>query len=339
MVGRRIVEMVEEDLTVDKILTREAFENAIRVNAAVGGSTNFIVHLLAIAGRAEVPVELDDFDRLGSRMPLLVNLMPSGKYLMEDFFYAGGVPAVIREIRDYLHLDALTVNGKSIGENTADAPCYNRDVIAGIDKPLQEEAGITIVRGNLCEEGGIIKPSAATPELMQHRGRAVVFETIEDYNERIDNPDLDVDETSVLVLKGVGPRGYPGMPEVGNMGLPKKLLENGVRDMVRISDGRMSGTAFGTVFLHLSPESAIGGTLALVQNGDMIEVDVKNRRLHLDITDEELARRRKGWSPPEPASDRGYVHIYINHVQQAHLGADLDFLVGKSGSIVKRESH
>ena len=339
MVGRRIVEMVEEDLTVDKILTREAFENAIRVNAAIGGSTNFIVHLLAIAGRTGIPVELDDFDRLGSRMPLLVNLMPSGKYLMEDFFYAGGVPAVISEIRDNLHLDALTVNGKSIGENTADAPCYNRDVIAGIDKPLQEEAGITIVRGNLCEEGAVIKPSAASPELMQHRGRAVVFETIEDYNERIDSPDLDVDETCILVLKGVGPRGYPGMPEVGNMGLPKKLLENGVRDMIRISDGRMSGTAFGTVFLHLSPESAIGGTLALVQDGDMIEVDVKNRRLHLDITDEELARRRKGWSPPEPASDRGYVNLYINHVQQAHLGADFDFLVGKSGSIVKRESH
>lgn len=339
MVGRRIVEMVEEDLTVDKILTREAFENAIRVNAAIGGSTNFIVHLLAIAGRAEVPVELDDFDRLGSRMPLLVNLMPSGKYLMEDFFYAGGVPAVIKEIRDYLHLDALTVNGKSIGENTADAPCYDRDVIAGIDKPLQEEAGIAVVRGNLCEEGAVIKPSAATPELMQHRGKAVVFETIEDYNERIDSPDLDVDETSVLVLKGVGPRGYPGMPEVGNMGLPKKLLENGVRDMVRISDGRMSGTAFGTVFLHLSPESAIGGTLALVQDGDMIEVDVRNRRLHLDIPDEELARRRKGWSPPEPVAERGYVNLYINHVQQAHLGADFDFLVGKSGSIVKRESH
>ena len=339
MAGRRIVEMVREDLRVSKILTREAFENAIRVNAAIGGSTNFIVHLLAIAGRTQVRVELDDFDRLGSRMPLLVNLMPSGKYLMEDFFYAGGLPVVIQEIREYLHRDALTVNGKSIDENTTGAECYNRDVIAAMDKPLMEESGIAVVRGNLCEDGAVIKPSAATPELMQHRGRALVFESIEDYHAKIDRPDLDVDENSVLVLKGVGPRGYPGMPEAGNIGLPKKMLEQGVEDMVRISDGRMSGTAFGTVFLHVSPESAIGGNLALVQDRDMIEVDVKGRRLHLDVSDAELAKRRKAWSPPAPASDRGYVNMYVNHVQQAHLGVDLDFLVGQSGSVVKRESH
>jgi dihydroxy-acid dehydratase len=339
MAGRRIVEMVRDDLRVSKILTREAFENAIHVNAAIGGSTNFIVHLLAIAGRAQVRLELNDFDRLGSRMPLLVNLMPSGKYLMEDFFYAGGLPVVIQEIREHLHLDALTVNGKSIGENTEGTECYNRDVIAGIGTPILEEAGIAVIRGNLCEDGAVIKPSAATPELMQHRGRALVFESIEDYHEKIDRPDLDVDENSVLVLKGVGPRGYPGMPEAGNIGLPKKMLEKGVEDMVRISDGRMSGTAFGTVFLHVSPESAIGGNLALVQDGDMIEVDVKGRRLHLDVSDAELAKRRKAWSPPAPASGRGYVNLYVNHVQQAHLGVDLDFLVGQSGSVVKRESH
>ncbi len=339
MAGRRIVEMVRDDLRVSKILTRKAFENAIRVNAAIGGSTNFIVHLLAIAGRAQVRLELDDFDRLGSRMPLLVNLMPSGKYLMEDFFYAGGLPVVIQEIREYLHLDALTVNGESIGENSAGAKCYNRDVIAGIDRPILEEAGIAVVRGNLCEDGAVIKPSAATPALMQHRGRALVFESIEDYHEKIDRADLDVDENSVLVLKGVGPRGYPGMPEAGNIGLPKKMLAQGVEDMVRISDGRMSGTAFGTVFLHVSPESAIGGNLALVQDGDMVEVDVKGRRLHLDVSDAELAERRKNWTPPAASSDRGYVNLYVNHVQQAHLGADLDFLVGRSGSVVKRESH
>jgi dihydroxy-acid dehydratase len=339
MAGRRIVEMVKEDLKVSRILTREAIENAIRVNAAIGGSTNFIVHLLAIAGRAQVRLELEDFDRLGSRMPLLVNLMPSGKYLMEDFFYAGGLPVVIKEIAEHLHRDALTVNGKSISENTAAAECFNRDVIAGVDQPILEEAGIAVIRGNLCEDGAVIKPSAATPELMQHRGRALVFESIEDYHAKIDRPDLDVDKDSVLVLKGVGPRGYPGMPEAGNIGLPKKMLEEGVEDMVRISDGRMSGTAYGTVILHVSPESAIGGNLALVQDGDMIEVDVKGRRLHLDVSDAELAERRKAWSPPAPASDRGYVNLYVNHVQQAHLGVDLDFLVGRSGSVVERESH
>jgi dihydroxy-acid dehydratase len=339
LAGCRIVEMAREGLALSKILTRLAFENAIRVNAAVGGSSNFVVHLLALAGRAGVPLDLDDFDRLGSRMPLLVNLMPSGQYLMEDFYYAGGLPVVIQELKDYLHLDALTVNGKTLGENTAGAPCYNREVIASIDQPLKEEAGLAVLRGNLCENGAIIKPSAASPHLMQHRGRAVVFETIEDYHERIDSPDLEIDETCVMVLKGVGPKGYPGMAEVGNMALPRKLLEKGVTDMVRISDGRMSGTAFGTVVLHVSPESAIGGTLALVQNGDMIELDVKNRRLHLDVAPDALAARRETWTPPAAHDTRGYVKLYVEHVQQAHTGVDLDFLVGKSGSVVKRDSH
>ena len=339
MSGRRIVEMVQEELCLSKILTREAFENAIRVNAAIGGSTNFIVHLLAVAGRVGIELTLDDFDRLGSHMPLLVNLMPSGEFLMEDFYYAGGLPVVMQELKDHLHLDALTVNGKTMAENAAEAVCYNREVIATNDAPLIEEAGIAVLRGNLCEDGAIIKPSAASPELMQHRGRAVVFETIEDYHARIDDPDLDVDESCVLVLKRVGPKGYPGMAEVGNMGLPKKLLEQGVTDMVRISDGRMSGTAYGTVVLHVSPEASVGGTLVLVQNGDMIELDVANRRLHLDVPAEELAARRAAWQPDPPHDSRGYVSLYVNHVQQAHQGVDFDFLVGKSGSVVERDSH
>ena len=264
LTGVRIVEMVKEELLLSKILTRKAFENAIIVNAAIGGSTNFVLHLLAIAGRMGIELNLDDFDKLGSQMPLLVNLMPSGKFLMEDFYYAGGLPVVIKELEDHLHLDAKTASGKTLGIDTQDAPCYNRDVIAEIDKPLIEAAGIAVLRGNLCEGGAIIKPSAATPELMSHRGRAVVFEDYDDYHDRIDDPDLDVDETCVLVLKSVGPIGYPGMPEVGNMGLPKKVLEKGIRDMVRISDGRMSGTAYGTVVLHVAPESAAGGVLALV---------------------------------------------------------------------------
>lgn len=337
--GRRIVEMVKEDLKLSKILTREAFENAIVVNAGVGGSTNLIIHLLAIAGRIGVDLQLDDFDKIGSKIPLLLNLMPSGNYLMEDFFYAGGLPAVIKELSAHLHLGAITVNGRSIGENVERAECYNREVIASIEAPIQEEAGIAVLRGNLCEDGSVIKPSAASKSLMTHRGRAVVFESIEEYHATIDNPDLDIDETCVMVLKGVGPVGYPGMPEMGNMDLPVKLLEKGIKDIVRISDGRMSGTAYGTVILHVSPESAIGGTLALVQNGDMIELDVPNRRLHLDVPEAELERRRAAWKSPEPHTDRGYVKLYVQSVQQAHLGADLDFLVGKSGSVVKRELH
>src|SRR5690606_1700706 len=337
--GRRIVEMVKEDLKLSKILTREAFENAIVVNAAVGGSTNFIIHLLAIAGRIGVDLSLEDFDALGSKIPLLVNLKPSGKYLMEDFFYAGGLPVVLNELKDIIHSDAITVNGKTIGENNANAICYNREVIASIDSPFQPEAGIAGLRGNLCPDGAVIKPSAASKRLMKHRGKAVVFETIEDYHSRIDDPNLPIDEDSVIVLKGVGPKGYPGMPEVGNVDLPEKLLRKGVKDIVRISDGRMSGTAYGTVVLHVSPESAVGGTLALVQDGDMIELDVENRRLHLDVSDEELERRRKAWTPPEPMATRGYVKFYIDHVQQANLGADLDIMRGGSGAEVTRDLH
>lgn len=337
--GRRIVEMVKEDLRLSKILTREAFENAIIVNAGIGGSTNFVLHLLAIAGRIGIPLELEDFDRLGSRIPLLLNLMPSGKYLMEDFFYAGGLPAIISELKEYLHLDQITANGKSIGENTAKARCDDRKVIASIDQPLKPEAGIAILRGNLCEQGAVIKPSAATEELLTHRGKAVVFTSVDDYHSRIDDPDLDIDADSIMVLQGGGPKGYPGMPEVGNMEMPRKLIDQGVTDMVRISDGRMSGTAFGTVVLHVAPESAVGGTLALVQDGDYIELDVPNRRLHLDIPDEELARRRAAWSPPQKLTERGYVSLYINHVQQADRGADLDFLVGGSGDYVPKDNH
>ena len=337
--GRRIVEMVKEDLKISKILTRQAFENAIVVNAAVGGSTNFLIHLLAIAGRIGVELDLADFDKIGSKIPLLVNMKPSGKYLMEDFYYAGGLPVVIKELKKYLHNDAITVNGKKIGDNNAENICYNNDVIATIEEPFQKEAGIAVLKGNLCEGGAIIKPSAATPKLMKHRGKAVVFESMEDYHERIDNPNLDIDENSVIVLKGVGPKGYPGMPEVGNVDLPEKLLKKGVQDMVRISDGRMSGTAAGTVVLHVSPESAIGGTLALVKNGDMIELDVVGRKLHLDITEEEMAKRKAAWVAPEPLAVRGYVKFYIDHVQQANLGADLDVLRGGSGSDVTRDLH
>lgn len=269
------MEMVKEDLKLSKILTRKAFENSIVVNAGVGGSTNLIIHLLAIAGRIGVELKLEDFDLIGSKIPLLVNLKPSGKYLMEDFYYAGGLPVVIKELKKYLHNDAITVNGKTIGDNNVNPVCYNTEVIATIEKPLQDHAGIAVLKGNLCENGAIIKPSAATKELMKHRGKAVVFETMEDYHARIDDPNLDIDENSVIVLKNVGLVGYPGMPEVGNVDLPLKLLKKGIKDMVRISDSRMSGTAAGTVVLHVSPESAIGGTLALVKDGDMIELDVE----------------------------------------------------------------
>ncbi len=337
--GRRIVEMVKEDLKLSDILTRKAFENSIMVNAGIGGSTNLIIHLLAIAGRIGVDLKLEDFDTIGSKIPLLVNLKPAGNYLMEDFYYAGGLPVVIHELRQFLHQDTMTINGKSIGENNDHPPCYNRDVIASIAAPLQQEAGIAVLKGNLCENGAVIKPSAATPALMKHRGRAVVFETMEDYHARIDDPDLDIDENSVIVLKGVGPVGYPGMPEVGNVDLPEKLIRQGVKDMVRISDGRMSGTAAGTVILHVSPESSIGGTLALVKDGDIIELDVANRRLHLDVSDEELQQRKAAWVPPPPMAKRGYVKFYIDHVQQAHLGADLDLLQGGSGAEVSRDLH
>ena len=337
--GRRIVEMVKEDLTMSKILTRKAFENAIVTNAAVGGSTNLIIHLIAIARRIGVDLKLKDFDAVGSHIPLLVNLMPSGKYLMEDFFYAGGLPVVMKELGNLLHQDIITANGKTFRENYVKAKCYNDEIISKIDKPLQENAGIAVLKGNLCENGSVIKPSAATKRLMKHTGRAVVFESMEDYHERIDHPDLDIDENCVIVLKGVGPKGYPGMPEVGNVDLPEKLILKGVKDMIRISDGRMSGTAYGTVVLHISPESTVGGTLAVVQNGDTITLDVEKRLLQLNISNEELAERKAEWKAPKPMATRGYVRIYLDHVEGADVGADLDVLVGGSGSKVDRDLH
>lgn len=337
--GRRIVDMVWGNLKLSDILTRKAFENSIIVNAAVGGSTNLIIHLIAIARRIGVKVNLEDFDELGAKIPLLVNLMPSGKHLMEDFFYAGGLPVVMKEMEELLHSDIITANGKTFTENYAKARCYDDNIIKTLDNPLQQEAGIAVLKGNLCENGAVIKPSAATPKLMKHKGKAVVFESMEDYHERIDLPDLDIDEKSVIVLKGVGPKGYPGMPEVGNVDLPEKLIKKGVKDMVRISDGRMSGTAYGTVVLHVSPESSIGGNLALVQNGDLIELNVEKRLLQLHVSNLELEKRKAAWKAPDPLATRGYVKIYLDHVEQAEKGADLDVLVGKSGSKVDRDLH
>ena len=338
--GRRIVQMVRENLTLDKILTREAFENAIIVNAAVGGSSNFIIHLTAIAGRIGVKLNLEDFDTIGSKIPMLLNLMPSGQYLMEDFYYAGGLPVILHELKDRLHKNVITVTGNNHHENiVGNTSTYNRNVIAALDSPFIAEAGCVVLKGNLAVNGAVMKPSAASPELMKHKGRAVVFESIEDYHERIDAPDLDIDETCIMVLKYVGPVGYPGMPEVGNMALPKKLLQKGVTDMIRISDGRMSGTAYGTVVLHVSPESAIGGNLALVQNGDIIELDVSQRKLHLHVSDDVLLERKKAWVAPQPAATRGYVSMYIKHVMGSDKGADLDFLQGNSGHVVVRDSH
>ncbi|MCF0058351.1 IlvD/Edd family dehydratase [Dyadobacter sp. CY356] len=338
--GRRIVQMVKDDLRLSQILTREAFENAIMLNAAIGGSTNFVIHLLAIAGRIGVDLSLDDFNALCEKIPLLLNLQPSGGYFMEDFYYAGGLPVVIKEMLSLLHQNAITANGKTVAENCASAECFDSEVIATLEEPVKDLTGLAVVRGNLSVNGAVIKPSASLkPELMQHRGKAVVFEDIDDYKARLDDPNLDVDENSILVLKNVGPKGYPGMPEVGNMSLPKKLLAKGVIDMVRISDGRMSGTGFGTVVLHISPEAAVGGVLALVQDGDYIELDVENRKLNLEVSDEELERRRALWKPLEMGYNRGYVNLHINHVMQAHVGADLDFLRGGSGDKVTRDSH
>jgi len=339
MAGRRIVDMVREDLRMSKVLTRQAFENAILVNGAIGGSTNAVVHLLAIAGRVGIELTLDDWDRLGRDMPCLVNLMPSGKYLMEDFYYAGGLPVVIREIGRHIHKQALTVNGHSIWDNVKDAVNYNPEVITPLAKPFKPHGGIAVLRGNLAPLGAVLKPSAATPRLLKHKGRAVVFEDIDDLHKRIDDPALEVDASSVLVLKNCGPKGYPGFPEVGNFALPAKLLKKGVTDMVRISDARMSGTAYGTVVLHTAPEAAAGGPLALVEQGDLIELDVERRRIQLHVPDDELARRRKRWKPLKPHSDRGWVKLYCDTVLQADRGVDLDFLVGKSGAKVGRESH
>ncbi|HLX92862.1 MAG TPA: IlvD/Edd family dehydratase [Puia sp.] len=337
--GRRMVEMVKENLLPSKILTRKAFENAIRVNSAIGGSTNFVIHLLAIAGRIGIPLKLEDFDALSASIPLIANLQPSGQYFMEDLYYAGGLPAVIKELLPLLHQGCLTANGKGIGENVRDAICYNREVIGSTSAPFKHESGLAILKGNLCENGAVIKPSAASPHLMRHTGKAVVFEDIDDYKARIDHDDLDVDVNSILVLKNVGPKGYPGMPEVGNMGLPKKLLASGVTDMIRISDGRMSGTGFGTVVLHVSPEAAEGGHFALVRSGDLISLDVQSRKLQLLVSDEELGKRRSAMTGSFSIASRGYVSLYQRHVEQAHLGADLDFLRGASGSEVTRDSH
>jgi dihydroxy-acid dehydratase len=339
--GRRIVEMVREDLVMSKILTREAFENAIRANAAIGGSTNAVIHLIALARRVGVELNLEDWDELGSNVDCLLNMMPSGDHLMEDFYEAGGLPAILRELGEQglLNKDALTVNGQTIWQNNERAPCWRREVIHASDTPFKEKAGIAVLRGNLCPDGAIIKPSAASPHLLQHTGRAVVFETIEDFHEQIDDEDLDIDETCVMVLKHCGPKGYPGMPETGNMALPPKLLQKGITDMVRISDARMSGTAYGTVVLHITPEAAAGGPLALVQTGDLIELDVPARRLELKVDAAELERRRAAWSAPEPAAKRGYTKLYVDHVNQASDGADFDFLVGSSGSAVPRDNH
>jgi dihydroxy-acid dehydratase len=331
--------MVREDLTMDKILTRQAFENAIRTNAAIGGSTNAVVHLIALAKRIGVELSLEDWE-LGSNVPCLVNLQPSGEYLMEDFYYACGLPAVLKQLGEQglLHREALTVNGKTIWDNVRNAPNYDEKVITTFAEPFKPKAGIAVLKGNLAPNGAVIKPSAATPHLLKHRGRAVVFENIEELHAKIDDESLDIDEHCVMVLKGAGPKGYPGFAEVGNMPLPKKVLQKGITDMVRISDGRMSGTAYGSVVLHVSPEAAAGGPLAFVQTGDMIELDVDARRLHLDVTDEELARRRAAWQPPAPPT-RGYYKLYVEHVLQADQGADLDFLVGSSGAPVPRDSH
>ncbi len=339
MAGRRIVDLVKQDIKISQILTREAFENAIKTLAAIGGSTNAVIHLIAMAGRLGLELKLEDFDRLGSDLPCLVNLQPSGKHLMEDFCYAGGLPVVMKEIKDHLHLDAMTANGFTIGENIADAVNYNTDVIMPLDKPFKDKAGIVILRGNLCPRGAVIKPSAATPALLQHTGRAVVFENIEEFHATVDNEDLDIDETCVMVLKNCGPKGYPGMAEVGNMPLPQKILRRGITDMVRVSDARMSGTAYGTTVLHTAPEAAAGGALAIVQNGDLITLDVAGRSLHLHVSDEEIAKRLAKWKPLEPRLTSGYWKLYTDTVLQADEGCDLDFLRGKRGAFVPRDNH
>jgi len=341
MAGRRIVELVDDDVRISDIVTREAFENAIRVNGAIGGSTNAVIHLIALAGRLGVELSLDDWDRLGREVPTIVDLMPSGRFLMEDFYYAGGLRPVLRALGDagLLHCDAMTVSGETIGASCRDAPTYDAEVIRPFDNPVTPQGGVAVLRGNLAPDGAVLKPSAASAHLMSHRGRAVVFENIEHYHERIDEPALDIDESCVMVLKNCGPKGYPGMAEVGNMALPSKLLKQGVSDMVRISDARMSGTAYGTVVLHIAPEAAVGGPLALVRDGDMIELDVAAGRLHLDVSDEALDSRRTSWTPPQAGAHGGYEGLYVTHVLQADKGCDFDFLVGKRGAAVPRHSH
>ncbi|MCU1525440.1 MAG: dihydroxy-acid dehydratase, partial [Microbacteriaceae bacterium] len=339
--GRLAVELALEGRTISQVITRESFHNAIVTLAAIGGSTNAVVHLLAIAGRLGIELSLNDFDRIGSGVPLLVNLQPAGKYLMEDLFRAGGLLTVLDQVKDLLDPAAITITGRPFVDYLGDQRIWDDDVISTREDPLKDDAGIAVLRGNLAPDGAIIKPAAASPELLVHRGKAVVFETIEDLHARIDDPDLDVDASSVLVLRGCGPRGYPGMPEVANMPLPEKLLKQGVRDMVRVCDGRMSGTAYGTVVLHVAPEAAAGGLLALVEDGDYIVLDVPNRRLELDVPQDEIDRRRvskvtlDGFAAPT----RGWEKLYVDHVLQADSGADLDFLIGASGAVVSRESH
>ncbi|MDF0599204.1 L-arabinonate dehydratase [Psychromarinibacter sp. C21-152] len=339
--GRRIVQMVKDDLKPSDVMTRQAFENAIRTNGAIGGSTNAVIHLMAIAGRAGVDLTLDDWDRLGRDVPTIVNLQPSGKYLMEEFFYAGGLPVVLKRLGEggQLHKDALTVSGATIWDEVAEVVNWNEDVIRPVDRALTAQGGIAVLRGNLAPDGAVVKPSAASPELMQHRGRAVVFEDIDDYKAKIADDALDIDETCIMVLKMCGPRGYPGMSEVGNMGLPPKVLRKGITDMVRISDARMSGTAYGTVVLHTSPEAARGGPLAIVQDGDMIEIDVAARRIHLDVPDDEIARRLAAWTCPEAPPESGYARMFYDHVEGADTGADFDFLKGCRGAAVPKDSH
>ncbi|MGY3670829.1 L-arabinonate dehydratase (plasmid) [Marinovum sp. KMM 9989] len=341
LTGRRIVQMVKDDLKPSDIMTRAAFENAIRTNGAIGGSTNAVIHLMAMAGRVGIDLTLDDWDTLGRDVPTIVNLMPSGKYLMEEFFYAGGLPVVLRRLGEAgkLNKDALTVSGGAVWDEVKDAKNWNEDVILPVDKALTAQGGIAVLRGNLAPDGAVLKPSAASPSLMAHRGRAVVFEDIDDYKAKINDDALDIDETCVMVLKNCGPRGYPGMAEVGNMGLPPKVLKKGITDMVRISDARMSGTAYGTVVLHTAPEAARGGPLAVVRDGDMIELDVANRRLHLDIPEAELQARLDAWTPPETRPTGGYEQMFYEHVQGADTGADFDFLVGSRGNAVPKDSH
>ncbi|MFJ3798998.1 IlvD/Edd family dehydratase [Streptomyces sp. NPDC090088] len=339
--GRLAVDMVAADRRPGTFLTRASFHNAIVALAAVGGSTNAVVHLLAIAGRLGIDLTLDDFDRIGSRVPVLVDLLPAGRFLMDDFHRAGGLLAVLREVRDLLDPEALTVTGTPLVDHLDDAPIWDPEVIRTREKPLVAEGGIAVLRGSLAPQGALVKPAAASPHLLRHRGKAVVFDSIEDFHARVDDPDLDIDADSVMVLRGCGPKGYPGMPEVSNMPLPRKLLEQGVRDMVRVCDGRMSGTAYGTVVLHVTPEAAAGGPLALVRTGDIISLDVQARRIDLEVPADELARR----TPNEAtvagfaAPGRGWERLYVDHVQQADTGADLDFLTGSSGSEVSRESH
>jgi dihydroxy-acid dehydratase len=340
--GARAVELVYEDLRPAKIMDRAAFENAIRVNAAIGGSTNAVIHLIAIAGRLGVSLSIDDFDALARPVPTLVNLMPSGRHLMEDFCYAGGLPVVMNELAEagLLNTDQITVTGQSVAHNVAGAKCWDRDVIRTVDEPFQPPGtGTAVLRGNLCPGGAVIKQSAASPDLMKHRGRALVFDSPEEYHAVCDEDDFDVSASDVIVVRYAGPKGYPGMPEVSNVSLPAKLLKQGVSDMVRICDGRMSGTGFGTVVLHVSPEAAIGGPLALIKTGDTIELDVPARTLHVDVSDEELGRRRAAWSPPAPKARSGYTWLYTEHVLQADAGADFDFLLGARGDDVPRDNH